>query len=91
MPDVFIVPADIVKNNLSHFPARPSKPTDFWFNIIENESDITDKLKGIWAEHGKWHEAWHLIKSVSATIAAHLSSRSSRPMTTCRWNHRRLA
>ena len=62
MPDVFIVPADIVQSNLATFPHGSSKPTDFWFNIIENESDITDKLKGIWAEHGKWHEAWCLIK-----------------------------
>ena len=62
MPEIFIIPADIVKSNLATFPHGSSKPTDFWFNIIENERDITDKLKGIWAEHGKWHEAWHLIK-----------------------------
>ena len=61
MPDVFIVPADTVKRKLDTFPHGSPKPTDFWFNIIDNKSDITDKLRGLWAENGKWHEAWHFI------------------------------
>jgi hypothetical protein len=63
MPDVFIVPADVVANlfdqpadavtkNLSRYPnpERPDKRTMFFFHIVEGENKTA------------WHEAWHLIE-----------------------------
>ena len=50
-PDVFIVPADFVGKHLNTYPKGSPKPTSFWFDIMEEDKD-------------KWHEAWHLIKSI---------------------------
>ncbi len=50
MPDVFIVPADFVRNHLNIFPKPPKKPTGFWFDIFEKDKE-------------KWHENWDLIKT----------------------------
>ena len=60
-PDVYVVPADVVRCNLATFPHGSSEPKDVWINIIENKDDITEELRGLWAENGKWHEAWHFI------------------------------
>ena len=77
MPDVFIVPADFVKDNLNLYPKAAEEPTDFWFDIFEKERTNGTRL-GI------------SLQSVSAMVTVRLSSRSSRPMATCRWSHHRM-
>lgn len=49
IPDVFIVPANYVKEHLNTYPRGSSEPTDFWFDILEKDKKM-------------WHEAWHLIQ-----------------------------
>jgi hypothetical protein len=50
MPEVFIVPAEFVREHLNPFPKPPKKPTTFWFDIFEKDKE-------------KWHENWDLIEA----------------------------